>query len=473
MTLLAAARSAGRARIGPERAASNEGASLFWLLAAYPLWWALGLGVLAIPFVAAVAAVKLVRRRSIAVPPAFGWWLLFLLAVTLSLANLGVDPPGTIPETWFSSLPGATFRFGFYCCCTLIALWAYNLLVEGRLRRERLIRLLAWLFVVTVAGGLLGTFAGSFEYTSPVEALLPKAVAKDGFVQSLVHPAAAQTMDFLGYETPRPAAPWGYTNTWGNNFAITAVWLVVAAFCIPAAAKWRVGAVALLVVSLVPAVYSMNRGLWLGLAAIAVFTALRLLISGRPGAMLALGGAGCAAILLVVLTPLGTVVQARMDNGHSDEGRAFSSERATELVVEHSPVIGFGSTRKTLGSGESIAVGPTPECPRCGGRTLGGNGQLWQVMFAHGIAGTVAYLGFALAVLWRFRRDHTAIGIAGSAVVGFSLLSMFYYNALVTPLLLTLLSYVLLAANNTVHARGAVDSPSPEPGNLGPETENR
>lgn len=461
MTILAAARSAGRGRIDPLQGA-REGASLTWLLAGFPLWWALGMGVLVIPFVAAVAAVKLVRRRSISVPPAFGWWLLFLLAVTLSLANLGVDPPGTVPETWFSSLPGATFRLGFYCCCTLIALWAYNLVVEGKLKRDKLIRLLAWLFVVTVAGGFLGTFAGSFEYTSPVEALLPKAVAKDGFVQSLVHPAAAQTMDFLGYETPRPAAPWGYTNTWGNNFAITSVWLVVAAFCTPTRTRWRVGAVALLVASLVPAVYSMNRGLWLGLAAIAVFAALRLLISGRPGGMLALGGAGCAAVLLVVLTPLGTVVQARMDNGHSDDGRAFSSETATALVVEHSPVIGFGSTRKTLGSGESIAVGPTPECPRCGGRTLGGNGQLWQVMFAHGLLGTLTYLGFTLAVLWRFRNDHTAVGIAGSAVVGFSLVSMFYYNALVTPLLLTLLSYVLLAANRI-----------PEVSHRGPERENR
>src|SRR5690606_6986214 len=281
----------------------------------------------------------------------------------------------------------------------------------------------------------------------PVEALLPESVAADGFVQSLVHPSAAQTMDFLGYETPRPAAPWGYTNTWGNNFAITVVWFVVAAFCLPLATRRRIAAVALLAVSLVPAVHSMNRGLWLGLAAIAVFAALRLLASGRPAGLAALGGAGAAAVLLVALTPLGTVVQARLDNGHSDDGRAFSSETAAELVLRHSPVLGFGSTRKTLGSGDSIAVGPTPECPRCGARTLGGNGQLWQVLFAHGLAGTVTYLGFALSVLWRFRSDHSAIGIAGSAVIGLSLLSMFYYNALVTPLLLTLLSYALLAAN--------------------------
>jgi hypothetical protein len=152
------------------------------------------------------------------------------------------------------------------------------------------------------------------------------------------------------------------------------------------------------------------------------------------------------------------IVSARLDNGHSDDGRAFSSERAVELVVEYSPVLGFGSTRKTLGSGASIAVGPTPECPRCGARTLGGNGQLWQVVFAHGFAGIATYLAFLLGVLWRFRSDHSPVGIAGSAVLALSLLSMFYYNALVTPLLLTLLSYVLLASNERVPERDAETS---------------
>src|ERR1051325_415477 len=57
--------------------------------------------------------------------------------------------------------------------------------------------------------------------------LLPAGVRNKGFVKSLVHPYAAQIMDLVGGEKPRPAAPWGYTNTWGNNLCLLAGWLVV------------------------------------------------------------------------------------------------------------------------------------------------------------------------------------------------------------------------------------------------------
>ena len=31
-------------------------------------------------------------------------------------------------------------------------------------------------------------------------------------------------MNLLGGDAPRPAAPWGYTNTWGNNFCLLVGW---------------------------------------------------------------------------------------------------------------------------------------------------------------------------------------------------------------------------------------------------------
>ncbi|GAA4906486.1 hypothetical protein LX16_3349 [Stackebrandtia albiflava] len=424
---------------------TGPGSLLTWLIVFYPVWWALGLGALIFPIVAIPMAVSLWRRRHVEVPPGFAVWLVFCLLVLLSLSALDVDPAGTVAEGWWGRLPGALYRATGYGCVTVIALYAVNL-SEREFPRRRMVNLLCWLAVVTVAGGLLGTFAGHLEFTSPVEALLPPKVARDGFVQSLVHPQAAQVMDFLGYETPRPAAPWGYTNTWGNVLAVCVGWVVVAAFCFPVRWRWRIAAVALLAVAIVPVIQSMNRGLWFNLAVGAVVVAIRLAVIGQLWTIGVLALAGVLAVGVIVTTPLGEVVRARLDNGHSDDGRGFATAEAVEAVGE-SPVLGFGSTRKTIGSGESIAVGPTPECPRCGGRTLGGNGQLWQVLFAHGIAGTVAYLGFFATVLWRFRRDHTAVGIVGSVVMVLSLTSMFYYNALVAPLVITMLVYALMWRN--------------------------
>lgn len=423
----------------------GPGSLLTWLLAFTPLWWVLGLGALIFPILAAPMAVSLLRRRRIELPPGFGLWLAFCLAVVMSLLALGTDPPGTMAGGWWERVPGAVYRLSGYVSVTVIALYAVNL-SERQFPRRRLINLLAWLAVVTVAGGLLGTFAGHLEFASPVESLLPSRVAKDGFVQSLVHPQAAQVMDFLGYETPRPAAPWGYTNSWGNMLAICGPWLAVAALSFPVRTRWRVAAVAVCAIALVPVIESMNRGLWLNLGVAGVFVTARLLLAGKLWPMAIVTLAAVSATVVVATTPLGGVVTARIANGHSDEGRGYATSQAL-AALPHSPILGFGSTRKTEGSGESIAIGPTEDCPRCGGRTLGGNGQLWQNLFAHGITGAVAYIGFFCLILWRFRRDHTATGIVGSVVMVMSLTSMFYYNALLPPLAATMLCYALLWRN--------------------------
>ena len=203
------------------------------VLALYPLWWALGLGVLIFPIMAAPMLVLLVRRRAagrpLRLPPGFAWWALFLAAVLISIAALGADPAGTVAEHADARLVAVVYRLLMYASLTVLLVYAGNL-TEAELPRRRLVKLLGWLFVVTVLGGLLGMVAGRFEFTSPVEWLLPPDVRGKGFVQSLVHPYAAQIMDIVGGEKPRPAAPWGYTNTWGNNFCLLMGWLVVAAW---------------------------------------------------------------------------------------------------------------------------------------------------------------------------------------------------------------------------------------------------
>jgi hypothetical protein len=420
------------------------------VLLLYPLWWALGLGVLIFPLVAVPMAVLLLRAhfagRPVRLPPGFALWAVFLAAVLIGVAVLGAEPAGAVDEHASGRLLGAGYRVVQYTALTVLLVYAGNL-TEAELSRRRLVRLLAWLFVVTVAGGLLGVFAGQFEFTSPVEMLLPSHVRGKGFVQSLVHPYAAQIMDVVQDAHPRPAAPWGYTNTWGNNFCLLVVWFAAWAWGYPARRRTRVFALACLAVSVLPVVHSLNRGLWIGLGVAAVYVAARLALAGRAWAIGGLAVAAAALAAAVALTPLGGVVDARLDDGHSNGVRSFLMERAVAGMAE-SPVVGFGSTRTTMGGRNSITVGESAACERCGNFTVGGNGQLWQLLFAHGLVGTAAYLGFFGYGLWRFGRDRSPIGVAAGCAIFGGFAAMLWYNALVTPLAFMFLAYALLWRNS-------------------------
>ena len=419
------------------------------LLALYPLWWALGLGVLIFPIMAAPMLVLLLRRRAagrpLRLPPGFGWWALFLAAVLISIAALGADPAGTVAEHATDRLLAVLYRLTMYLSLTVLMLYAGNL-TEAEMPRRRLVKLLGWLFVVTVAGGLLGMVAGRFEFTSPVEWLLPSGVRTKGFVQSLVHPYAAQIMDLVGGEKPRPAAPWGYTNTWGNNFCLLAGWLVVAAWSSGRPSR-KLLALLCLAVSIVPAVVSLNRGLWIGLGVLVAYVAIRYVLLGKVWILAVVGLATAGLVVALIASPLGDVVGARLDNGKSNGVRSFLIERAVDGFAD-SPVIGYGSTRTTIGGRNSITVGESAGCERCGNFTVGGNGQLWQLIYAHGAAGTVGYLGFFAYGLWRFRRDRSAIGIAACAAIVTSFSAMLWYNSLATPLAFMVLAYALLWRNS-------------------------
>jgi hypothetical protein len=424
------------------------------LLLPYPLWWALGLGVLIFPILAVpmLASLRRTHRsgRPVRLPPGFAWWAFFLGVVVVSIVALGVDPVGTVADTVGGRLLAVLFRFGEYLALTVLLVYVGNL-TEAELSRDRLVRLLAWMFVITVAGGMLGVVAGHFAFTSPVELLLPGHIRSKGFVQSLVHPYAAQLMDLVGETSPRPAAPWGYTNTWGNNFCLLVGWFVAAVWGAGRSASSRrvkLLALACLAISVVPVITSLNRGLWIGLGLAAAYVAVRLALRGHLWAIAGLGLAVATVAIALTVTPLGDVVSKRLDNGKSNGVRAYLTERALGGLTE-SPVVGFGSTRNTLGGRNSIAVGESADCERCGNFTIGGNGQLWQLIYAHGLTGTVGYLGFFGYGLWRFRRDRSAIGVAGSVALLGSFVAMLWYNTLVTPLAFMFLAYALLWRNNS------------------------
>lgn len=418
------------------------GRPLVWLLAGYPLWWALGMGQFAYWLFAVPMAAELVRRhrtRGLRVPPGFWLWALFLLWTVLGLLLAHLEVPGTVPGS--GGYGGALLRVVNYLVLTVLLLYVGNL-SERELPTRVVVRALTVLCLATIAGGYLGLFAPRFEFTAPLEYLLPDPLSADPYMRALVHPASAQVMDIFGDEVARPKAPWEYTNVWGYMISLLLVWLAVG-WVAQGAAWTRWAALAATALAAVPVVYSLNRALWAGLALSLAYGVVAALRRGRMVLVGACAVAVLAALPVLAVSPLADMVRTRVDSPHSDNGRA-ATNTASVAAAELSPVMGWGTTRESLGSSGSIAVGPTAECPDCGHHVIGNAGQLWMTLITSGWVGTALVLAFFAAVAWRYRSVTSPVGRGALLTVLLLFWYMFFYVALMSPLAVTMVAVALL-----------------------------
>ena len=112
-------------------------------------------------------------------------------------------------------------------------------------------------------------------------------------------------------------------------------------------------------------IYSVNRGMWAALAAMALFIAIRAAVTGKPGLLAGVVVGAIALVGIVSVTSLGNLVSARFSSSGSVEGRTHLSTLAVTSVAQTSPVIGLGSTRNVQGNFNTITGGATAVCPRC------------------------------------------------------------------------------------------------------------
>ncbi len=425
-----------------------------WPLAAIllglPLWWVLGLASAAPILLAVPMAAQLLRSRPIHVPAGFGWWLLFLVWVVLGVTLLWVDAPGAIPGGGESRLLVYGLRLAWYGACTITLLWVVNL--DREKAPDRSVRVLvAAVFVIATAGGLLGTLAPDFEFRSAVEWVLPAGLRFNPFVLSLVHPEAADVQQVLGVPSARPKAPFPYTNTWGSCMALSAVFFVAVAW---RSRAWVRPAAALVVgVAAVPIAYSLNRGLWVALALAAVGGLIVLGVRRGPGWLL--GGLAVAAIIAGLLwsSPLGDIAEQRAEHQHSNSRRGTLLSETVNSVNQGSPLMGFGSTRDVQGSFDSIAGGATPNCPACGVPPLGTQGHLWLVLFSQGWLGLAFFLLFIVLALVRSLRCRTTNETVCTLVLFVFLLQLAIYDTLGLPLMLVMIAIGLVARERIAQER--------------------
>jgi len=414
-------------RVGRARGALRPGWPLSVLFVGYPVWWALGISEFVCMAMGLVMLADLVRRRRIAAPRGFGWWLLFLSWIPVGIVLLHVDAPGAVADNSSTRYLTFIYRVIWYVTATLALLYVGNNRAE--LPTRRLMRIMAAMFLTVTAGGLLGVLAPHFEFTSLAEYLLPNSLSNNSFVFHLIHPTAAQLQDVLGYQAPRPAAPFAYTNTWGLNYACFLPFFVMAWFAKDAGWR-RYVAPFVLLIGAVPVIYSLDRGMWAALIVIALFVAARSALLGRPVLLAGVVAGAGAVVGLVLLTSLGGVVQDRFTHQNSNQGRTNLGTLTVDSVTHSSPIVGLGSTRNVQGNFNTITGGATADCPRCSPPALGTQGQLWLVVFCQGVVGLLLYLAFFTLMLLRHIHLRTPEAAAASCVLVVGFVTLPVYNSL-------------------------------------------
>ena len=332
------------------------------LLVGYPIWWLLGVAdfmwiVLAVPMTVRMIAWAAHGTRRIKLPPGFGIWLLFLIAAIAGVLVLNLTAPGTIVSPVSHRVLSYANRTLTYLGVTVLLLYVGNL-TEKELPRRRLAWMLGLIAVYATIGGLAALAMPHLTLPSPALHLLPKSARANTFIQASMHPALAQVQNVLGTAKGRPKAPFDYTNTWGECLTIMVPWLLAGWWV--AKRRWqRLIAVGTVIACIPPFLYSLNRTAWVAAGLAVGYLAVRMAAKGRI-ALLAGTLTGIALVgILVLATPLQSVVAGRLSHPHKSSDQLRSGLASLTIAdALSSPIIGYGDTRQKQGSSRSIAIGP-------------------------------------------------------------------------------------------------------------------
>jgi hypothetical protein len=233
-------------------------------------------------------------------------------------------------------------------------------------------------------------------------------------VQSMVIRPYAQ-YDPTGYfgVPPRPAAPFLYTNQYGNAYSLLLPVVLVFLFESRRGTWLRRLMIVLVPLSAVPAMLTLNRGMFIGLGIVGAYVGLRL--AARGYLLRVLFSACLVACIglflwdaLHVSAGLETRVQASTDT------RSRLYEQSLH-AISSSPIFGFGVTIES--------ATPNPWDPK-----VGTQGQFWMVLVSHGIIAVACFVGFfLLTVVLTFRRRDLA-GMVYNALTLAGAIETLYYG---------------------------------------------
>lgn len=350
----------------PTGTAPLPGWPLLTLLYGFPVIWAAGALQFAPSVLAAFMVVLLLNRRHVVVPGPV--WVLAAFLLWAAASSVMVPDLGT----------GMGFLLRWANLFSALVFTVYYFNARETIGHRSVLRGAVVVWITVVALGHLALVLPDARLTTPVGLLMPDAATSNELVRNLVFPPLAEVQQPWGAPEPyvRPAAPFPYTNGWGSAFVVLTP-LVLAHL---ASTRFTLRSLLLLAglgASLVPAVATSNRGMFLGISIAMLYVVARWLLQGRvlPGVAALVVVSGTAAFLVVN----GSVaaVLGRQEYSDSTGGR-FSLYRATYEAALRSPLLGHGAPRMDESTGVS----------------MGTQGYLWTLLFCFGFVGLGLFVAF-------------------------------------------------------------------------------
>ncbi len=385
------------------------------MLWGFPLFWVLGMTV--VPAAIAMTGVMiafLALQRDIPIVPGVGAFFAFATWIALTAIKLDSAPRAL----------GFLYRFAIIVFA-LVAL-VYTLSARRNLTVRSIVNGLAFVWLFTIIGGILGMIFPGTRLSTPVGLLLPSTLTSNEYVRDLFFPPLAEVQHPFGAPDVivRPSAPFPYANSWGVAILVLTP-VAVAAFLM--ARSWLTRAVLLAgaIAMVPPAMATSNRGMFAALGIAVIYIVARLGVRNRAAPVLGLGAIGLAAALFLLSRGLVDQIAARQQYGQST-GSRFSLYGETLQRTLENPLLGYGAPRPS--SVQDLSVGT--------------QGYVWTVMFSHGFIGLALFLLFIWGTTLRTWRAPSDIQLVLHSVLVVTSLSILIYGLDI----IQMLSMVLVAA---------------------------
>lgn len=356
---------------------------LYVPFALMPLWWVAGGLYLFWPLFALLLAAVLLTHGRVTTPTGTVTWLVLIAVILVSATRMD-----RITGFFMFGV-----RLAFIVGALLVYLYVYHAL-RGGAPWERLFRPLMWYWLGMVALGWIGVFSPRFAITTPVEILLPDSLASDRAMQALVHSHATEFNPQSRNPYFRTAAPYPYTNNWGTGFAVL-VPCVIAYLSSVRRGRLRTVVLISLPFALIPAFLTLNRGMFIGLGAGLLYLAGRALMRGDVRLIASIAGVAVLAGIATLIIPVDDLIMNRVENTDSTTDRADLYRQTLAATID-SPLLGYGAPRMV-----DTTTASEP---------LGTQGQVWLMMYSHGVPALLLFLFFFVLLAWRTGAAVTAPG---------------------------------------------------------------